>query len=294
MKIIVASEAGFCFGVKRALKIIEEEVEKGNTPLYVYGELIHNKVVVEDLKKRGVFSIDSLEKIEPGTTVVIRTHGISPQEEELLKKKNAKIVDTTCPLVKKAQLLVKRIYEEKRLPIIIGKPEHPEVKGEVGYGGPDAKVISSIDELSDDILKKSLGVIAQTTFNPEKFENIVDFIKKHSTNPLIYDTICYTTVMRQKDTIKLAKESDMMIILGGKHSSNTRTLYERAKKYQPKTYHIERAKDFSPELLEGVNILGISAGASTPDYEIKALVSKIEKHHDNVETVWREGYKWEN
>ncbi len=293
MKVIIASEAGFCFGVKRAIKIINNEIEKGNTPLYVYGELIHNKVVVEDLEKRGVYSIDSIDEVEEGSTVIIRTHGISPKEEEILKKKNVKIVDTTCPLVKKAQLLVERIKKEGKIPIIIGKPEHPEVKGEIGYGGKEAIVISKGEDIPLDGFNKEIGIIAQTTFNPEKFKNIVKIIKKHSTKTIIYDTICYTTVMRQKDTIKLAKESDMMIILGGKHSSNTRTLYEIAKKYQPNTYHMERAENFNPEILEGVNILGISTGASTPDYEIDALVDLIKNHDNNVEIERREGYKWE-
>ena len=293
MKVIIASEAGFCFGVKRAIKIINEEIEKGKVPLYVYGELIHNKVVVKNLEKKGVFTINSIDEIEEGSTVVIRTHGISPQEEKELREKGLKIVDTTCPLVKKAQLLVKKIYDEGKTPVIIGKPEHPEVKGEIGYGGPKAIVVSKDEDIPEGGFKEEVGIIAQTTFNPEKFKNIVNFIKKHSTNALIYDTICYTTVMRQKDTIKLAKESDMMIVLGGKHSSNTRTLYERAKKFQPNTHHIEKASDFNAEILKGINILGISAGASTPDYEIDALVNLIKDSVDNVEIEKREGLKWE-
>jgi 4-hydroxy-3-methylbut-2-enyl diphosphate reductase len=289
-KIIVYDSEGFCFGVKKAIQTVNKAIEEGKENILIYGDIIHNKAVINDFEKRGVKTIHTVDEIIKGSTVIIRTHGIPPSEEQDIRSKAKEVIDTTCPLVKAAQRKVKKIVRGGGIAIIIGKKDHPEVIAEMGYGGSKAFVVSSVDDVNIESIKgEKIGIIAQTTFKEEKFKEISEFILKHSTNVKIYDTICPITRERQKDIVRLSKDCDLMIILGGKNSSNTRVLYEKAKEVQPETLYLENEKEFPVEVLKKVNTICLGTGTSTPPFAIKDFVSFLETkigEREEVEIKW--------
>ena len=230
MEVIVAKTAGFCFGVKRAVDKVYEQIEKGGSPIYTYGPIIHNEEVVKDLEAKGVRVLETEEELaalERGV-VIIRSHGVGRHIYELLDRPGITVVDATCPFVKKIHRIVEEQNAAGRRVIIVGNEEHPEVQGIKGWGDTNTLVIESAEKLDDFHIpeEERLCMVAQTTFNYNKFQVIVEKILKKGYDILVLNTICNATQERQVEARRIASEVDAMIVIGGRHSSNTQKLYE--------------------------------------------------------------------
>ena len=274
----VAKSAGFCFGVKRAVEMVYSEAAKGKK-VYTLGPIIHNEQVVNDLEKKGVNVINSVNDIKDGEniTVIIRSHGISEDIYNQLKAKKVNIVDATCPFVAKIHRIVQEKYKEGNQIVIIGNENHPEVEGINGWCENNAYIIESTSEaekLSLDYEKK-VCIVAQTTFNYKKFKDIVDILSKKSYDIDVMNTICNATEERQTEAGTIAEQSDAMLVIGGKHSSNTQKLYEICKSKCSDTYFIQTLDDLDLKKLQSFRSVGITAGASTPNNIIKEVQSYV-------------------
>lgn len=274
-KVRIADSAGFCFGVSRALEMTENGIDEGKS-IVTYGPIIHNGQVVKALGEKGVRIIEDVNDAHDGDTVVIRSHGVPKKTEEQLKEKGIEYIDATCPFVKKIHRIVSENYAEGKTIVIIGDAKHPEVMGINGWCNDEAVIFSSLDDVNCDILKeKECCVVSQTTFERNLWEKIIKIIKNTCNKVVFFDTICSATNDRQKSTAELAKESDLFIVIGGKNSSNTKKLYQIAKELCKKTLLIEGAW----ELPEGIYVpgerIGITAGASTPDWIIKEVFTTM-------------------
>ena len=280
MEIILAKSAGFCFGVQRAVDMAYEQA--GHREVYTFGPIIHNEEVIEDLKSKGVNIIEDLDELEGKSdcTVVIRSHGVEKKVYDDLNSRGIHVVDATCPFVKKIHNIVKNDSEADRVIIIVGDPNHQEVKGIVGWCSGEVHVVDSeegvlslIDVLSDE--SREISVVSQTTFNLNKFNNIVDIIRNKLYNVNVYETICNATAVRQKEAKEIASRVDAMIVIGGRNSSNTQKLYDISKKECENTYYIQTLVDLDLTTFESVSRVGITAGASTPNYIIKEVHSSM-------------------
>ena len=274
MKVTIAKSAGFCFGVKRAVDLVYSSIEHESN-VCTYGEIIHNEVVVDDFNKKGVHVIRDINELNSSTkgTIIIRSHGISKSEYDEIETKGWNVVDATCPFVKKIHNIVKEQSELCRDIIIIGNSNHPEVEGIRGWCSTNVTVIQTekeAEEFETDPNKK-LCIVAQTTFNYKKFQELVEIISKKGYDILALNTICNATEERQVEASKLAKVSDAMIIIGGKNSSNTQKLYEISKKECEDTYYIQTLSDLDLEDFKSFRSVGITAGASTPNNIIKEV-----------------------
>ncbi len=277
MKIILASTAGFCFGVNNAVKKAYDMLGKGEK-IYTLGPIIHNEQVVDDLKKKGVDVISDVSSVSVGSKVIIRAHGVTPKIYKELRTNNICIVDATCPYVKKIHNLVHEKHSEGFQIVIAGDREHPEVKGIDGWCGNTAFIANNPDDM--DIFPKTeqkCCLVAQTTIRKEKFDGIYEKLKEKCKNVLKFDTICNATSNRQEETLKIAQESDMMLVIGSKNSSNTQKLYEISKNICEKTYLIETYGDLPPINIKEINTLGVTAGASTPERIIKEVIEKMDE-----------------
>lgn len=280
MEVTVAKSAGFCFGVKRAVEMVYQEAEK-DRKVYTLGPIIHNEQVVADLQQKGVGVLESVEDIkEEGITIIIRSHGVGRETLEALQKKNVQIVDATCPFVKKIHNIVQEKQQEGYGIIVVGNASHPEVEGICGWCKKECIVV----ETPQDAVKctfppgKKVCVVAQTTFNYKKFEDIVDILSKKSYDILIMNTICNATEERQTEAGTIARLSDAMIVIGGKHSSNTQKLYEICKAECLDTHFIQTLDDLDLNLFQSFRSVGITAGASTPNNIIKEVQSYVRKY----------------
>ncbi len=279
MEVIVAKSAGFCFGVQRAMDMLMDEVDKGNFPLYTYGPIIHNETVVEDLNRKGVRVIDSLDDLRKITegTVVIRTHGVGPEVYKILEDNGVNIIDATCPFVKKIHETVRKKASEGYHMYIAGDASHPEIQGIMGWC-EDAKtdVISDANELYEVLSDKDelSCLVAQTTFNTKKFKDIVEVFEKSMYNSNVVNTICNATNERQDEARQLASRADAMIVIGGRNSSNTRKLYEICKEQCERTYFVQTLEDFAFRRDDDIKLIGITAGASTP----KNIIKEVQNH----------------
>lgn len=275
MEILVAKSSGFCFGVKRAIKIADKCANSAPVgDIFTLGPIIHNPQVVKRLEESNVFAKKSLDDINSGT-VIIRSHGVKLEEYNEAKEKGLGIVDATCPFVKKAQDLVSRLTNEGYDVIVVGEKDHPEVKGLISYGNKQVRVVSGLAELADMPRVKRLGIVAQTTLPMEKLEDVVRFCLHKATEIKVFNTICNATSTRQAESAALAKQVDVMVVVGGKNSANTRRLAEVCLAIQPKTYHIEVASELDPAWFVGALSAGITSGASTPDWLINEVVERI-------------------
>ncbi len=279
MEVIVAKTAGFCFGVKRAVEQVYEQIEKAEKPVYTYGPIIHNEFVVKDLEEKGVCVLNTEEELSALTDgiVVIRSHGVGKHIYDLLEAHHITVVDATCPFVKKIHRIVEKQTAEGRRVIIIGSPEHPEVQGIRGWGNDTTLVVEKPEQIDDLLLSKEekLCIVSQTTFNYKKFQDLVEKFEKKGYDILVLNTICNATQERQVEARRIASEVDAMIVIGGRHSSNTQKLYEICQKECKNTYFIQSLGDFNPECVNSVRSVGITAGASTPN-------QIIEEVHTNV------------
>ena len=271
----VAKTAGFCYGVKRAVDRVYKGIEDGEK-LSTFGELIHNRQVVEDLEKHGVFSYSEIDKIPENSKVVIRTHGVGKSVIDKLEEAGREYIDLTCPFVAKIHKIVNDNYNEGKNIIIVGDENHPEVKGINGWCNNEAFIIyDTHTKIPEKFIENDCCIVAQTTINREIFGQIVHFLKKTCKRVLFFDTICNATKCRQEEAAKLAEESDLMIIVGGKESSNTAKLYEIAGKSCKECYHVETAKELPQNIYTKNKKIGITAGASTPGGIIEEVVRSM-------------------
>ena len=283
MKITLAKSAGFCFGVKRAVDTVYEQLEMSaaeRQPIYTFGPIIHNEQVVGDLQEKGVEVIDTLEELRTirDAVVVIRSHGVGKDVYDILKENGVEIVDATCPYVKKIHRIVEKQTAEGRRVLIVGSEDHPEVQGIKGWGDERTKVIENMDdfrrlELPED---EKLCIVSQTTFNYKKFQDLVEKISKTRYDITVLNTICNATQERQVEAMRIASQVDVMLVIGGKHSSNTQKLYDICRKECKNTYYIQTLGDFNPECISSVRSVGITAGASTPNNIIEEVHTKCQ------------------
>ncbi len=278
MEILIAEHSGFCEGVERAFAIAIDTAQAG-IPVFMLGNLVHNKQVVERLENLGVKSVSNLSEIPGNTkgTLLISAHGVAPEVYEQAKGMRLEVVDTTCPWVKKAQKIAKELAEEGRFVIIVGDKGHPEVKGLVGWSEGKAVVVENVDDLSNLSLstKDRVGILAQTTQAEEHFDRMVAELKKKVKDLKEYDTICGATSKRQSAAVELAKKVDLILVIGDRMSANTKRLTELCSKTGTETHQIQTVEELDSKWLAGKKKLGITAGASTPEWVIQEVVKAL-------------------
>lgn len=263
MEVIKAKHSGFCFGVKRALDIVNKALNEKGGPIYTIGPLIHNQEVINILKQKGVIPLDDISSIQKGT-VIFRTHGILKEEEEYIKSRRLKAIDATCPFVKKVRKEAIKLKKKGYKVIIVGDRNHQEVKSILSYIENDGIVI----EHPQEVREKKVGIVSQTTQSREVLKRVVEKIIDTSEEVMIINTICEAVEVRMKEAIKIAEIADVMIIVGGTDSANTRRLYKAVKEIRPLSYHIETEIDLDPSWFKGSHIVGLAGGTSTPDFII--------------------------
>ncbi len=276
MEIYVARSAGFCYGVKRAINLAKKTLEKSKLKCFTLGPIIHNPSVVKELEDQGLKVVNKVSDIKKGT-LIIRSHGISKEDKDYLDRKGEEIilVDATCPFVEKALDKLKILSKEGYEIFYLGDKNHPEVKGLLSYINNQAVVFERPDDIPCKKYKK-VGLISQTTQKPELFKRSVEKLLPLCEELRVFNTICQTTTIRQKEARELAKKVDIMIVLGGKMSANTKKLAEVCKNELENTYHIETVKDLKKSWFRGVKKVGITAGASTPKEHIEEVIEFLE------------------
>ena len=273
MKIELAESYGFCFGVKRAIKIAEEHKNSAT-----YGPLIHNSLEIKRLEENyKVGLVEDFRTFKPGDTAIVRTHGIPKDELEKLNETGVEVVDATCPYVTKPQQICEKMSKEGYSIIIFGDEKHPEIKGVKSYAVDGAYVVTSVGELEELKLGERVALVAQTTRKVEEYLEIASYLIPRHKEVRVFNTICNATFENQEAARKLAKRADVMIVIGGKNSSNTKQLYSIAKAGCNESYHIENEEEIECSWFEGKKLCGITAGASTPDWIIQNVVDKIQR-----------------
>jgi len=277
MEVILAKSAGFCFGVERAVEKVYRQLESGKK-IYTYGPIIHNEEVVRDLEKRGVRMIkdeDGLSDIREGA-VVIRSHGVPKRIYERIGQNGLECIDATCPFVKRIHDIVEKESKEGRQIVIIGNAGHPEVEGIMGWSVTPAAVVGTAEEAENFHIDEGipLCVVSQTTFNYNKFKELVEIFQKRGYNVNVVNTICNATEVRQTEAAQIAARVDAMIVIGGRHSSNTQKLFEICHEKCEATYFIQTLDDLHLELPKTAALVGITAGASTPNN----IIEEVQNH----------------
>lgn len=278
MKVLVAAKCGFCPGVRNAISMAEKTLQRAETGQSVYclGPIIHNKDEVERLRAAGLHTVDSVAEMDSGT-VLIRSHGVAPSELNRLKEQGFHIVDATCVLVKRLQQIVKQLEAEGYAVVIIGEENHPEVQGVVGCVG-DVVVVA--DECDLDKLPRDgrLGIVCQTTQSPEHLGRMLDAVARRSFSEMkVVNTLCKEAIKRQESAIELCQKVDIMFVLGGLHSANTRRLADLCKKHNEATFHLQNWDELDRNVLLGKAVAGVTAGASTPNWVIGEFVAHLER-----------------
>lgn len=280
MEIIIGKTAGFCFGVKNAVDNTIEELNKGEKA-YCLGELVHNKQVTEELSSKGVIFIDNIEDAE--NKAIIRAHGVPTSVYEKANDLHIELKDLTCPKVLAIHKLAIKYSRENYYIFLVGQKTHPETIGTISYCGKKSSIIESLEDVEHEVEKfkktnlKNAVVLAQTTISMEKFDNIVDELKKYIQNIEVKNTICASTRLRQEETKEIAKKVECMIIVGGKHSSNSNKLYEIAKKFCKNVFFVQTKDELELEKIKYFKSLGIMAGASTSQKSVEEIVDIIKK-----------------
>ena len=273
MEVILGKTAGFCFGITNAVTKAEDELRK-NKKTYCLGELANNTQVMDKLKNSGLIVIQSIAEALRDSTVIIRAHGEPPETYIKAKEKNINLIDLTCPKVLKIHRMIKEYVEKGYFIIITGDENHPETIGHKGYAEGNCIVINDIEDKDINIPEKNVLIVSQTTFSSEKFDKIIENIKQ---NLEVKKTICSATEMRQQETKEISKQVELMIIIGGKKSSNTKELYKIAMQNAPEAICIETMEELNKNKIKKYNKVGIMAGASTPENIIKEVVDGISK-----------------
>jgi 4-hydroxy-3-methylbut-2-enyl diphosphate reductase len=272
----VADQAGYCFGVRRALDMAKEYLSRDDRKVYSLGPIIHNPEVVKDFRERGLVPVDSLDDIEQGV-LVIRSHGVEKRFLEQAQSKGLEVVDATCPFVKNAQRLARQLSRGGYQLVIVGEESHPEVKGILSYSGKAPIVVSNAEQLQAKELGPKVGVLAQTTQTHENFIRVVDAVLTSAYECRVYNTICNATLSRQTAAVELAQTMDVMFVVGGRNSANTARLAELCGSVCSTTYHIESPDEIAAEMLKNKRHIGITAGASTPSSQVEAVRKALEK-----------------
>ena len=280
MEVIKAKSAGFCFGVKKAMETVYQQIEENaDKPIYTFGPLIHNEEVVKELKSKGVEVVDSVEELKAlkDGIVIIRSHGVSKDIYKIMEDNGITCVDATCPFVKRIHKIVDKESALGKKIIVIGNDGHPEVEGIKGWSNTPAVVIEKEEEALEFSCKldEKICIVSQTTFNYNKFKELVEIFQKKGYDISVVNTICNATEERQTEAKKIAAEADVMIVIGGTHSSNTRKLYEICKNECENTHFIQTLDDLNLELPKSVRLVGITAGASTPNNIIEEVQNYV-------------------
>jgi (E)-4-hydroxy-3-methyl-but-2-enyl pyrophosphate reductase len=279
MSVKLAETAGFCMGVKRAVDMVLDIAQrKGKENIYTYGPLIHNPQTVEILTRRGIIpiqDIDAIDAADTGATIIIRAHGISPQERKKIRERGIRIIDATCPKVAHVQAIIKKHASRDYTILIVGDGDHPEVNGLLGYAGGRGIVIDKRDDVDRLPPLNKVCVVAQTTQSVDDFKAIVEGIRDRFSDNVVFDTICNSTEKRQAEVKYLASEMDAILIVGGKNSANTRRLANISEQQGKPTFYIETAAELSAIPIESYEKIGVSAGASTPNWIIERVVDSI-------------------
>lgn len=272
-----AVHAGYCWGVERAIDMVHQTTETHqNVPVRTLGPIIHNPQVVQSLADKGASAIDSLDDMPVGGTVIIRTHGVPPETYQQAEQKNLTVVDATCPLVTLVQNRAKQLVNEGYHLVIFGNSKHPEVIGTVGHAGGHATIIEKPEEARTvKLANKKVGLVVQTTQEPERLSAVLANLAPRCKELKVFNTICNPTIERQDAARDLAREVQLMIVVGGKNSSNTRHLATVCQQEGAITYHIEEPTEVEADWFAGVNEIGVTAGASTPGYLMDQVISRI-------------------
>lgn len=276
LRIEVASHAGVCYGVERALKLAAHAAESARGSITTLGPLIHNPIVVRDLESAGVKGAQTVDEVESGT-LIIRAHGVVPQVIDQARAKGLEVLDATCPYVKKVHMAAEKLVREGYQLIVVGESGHPEVEGILGHAGDAAHVVSTPRDLDGVDLARKVGVVVQTTQTPANLAAIVSALALRTMDLRVVNTICSATQERQDSAAELASRADVMIVIGGKNSGNTRRLAEICMDRCPRTHHIEDSSEIQRTWFEGVALVGITAGASTPGAHIDAALACINR-----------------
>ena len=281
MEITVAKSAGFCFGVQRAVDSVYKELEENSGKIYTFGPIIHNEQVVEDLNKRGIEVIDTVEQLKEikEGTVVIRSHGVAKEIYDILEQQKLKMVDATCPFVKKIHNIVLDESNNGKTIIIIGNDNHPEVEGIKGWVNGEVIVINKEEQIEKLSLSEQTKacIVSQTTFNHNKFKYLVEIIRKKGYDITVVNTICNATHVRQVEAQKISSKVDGMMVIGGKNSSNTQKLYDICRNECENTFYVQTVKDLNLHELKSLKSIGITAGASTPKNIIEEVRTECQK-----------------
>lgn len=281
MEITVAKSAGFCFGVQRAVDSVYKELEENSGKIYTFGPIIHNEQVVEDLNKKGIEVIDTVEQLKEikEGTVVIRSHGVAKEIYDILEQQKLKMVNATCPFVKKIHNIVLDESNNGKTIIIIGNDNHPEVEGIKGWVNGEVIVINKEEQIEKLSLPEQTKacIVSQTTFNHNKFKYLVEIIRKKGYDITVVNTICNATHVRQVEAQKISSKVDGMIVIGGKNSSNTQKLYDICRNECENTFYVQTVKDLNLHELKSLKSIGITAGASTPKNIIEEVRTECQK-----------------
>lgn len=271
-----AVHAGYCWGVERALDIVNQTAETHkDVPVRTLGPIIHNPQVVQSFNDKGVCTIDSLDEMAAGGTVIIRTHGVAPQVYQQAEAKGLALVDATCPLVTLVQNKAKQLVNEGYHLVIFGNSKHPEVIGTLGHAGGNATVIEKPADARTAKLPKKVGVVVQTTQETELVSELLSYLAPRCKEIKVFNTICNPTIERQDAARELAREVQVMIVVGGKNSSNTRHLADVCREEGATTYHIEEPAEVEPAWFTGIQEIGVTAGASTPGWLMDQVITRI-------------------
>ncbi|OGP92930.1 MAG: 4-hydroxy-3-methylbut-2-enyl diphosphate reductase [Deltaproteobacteria bacterium RBG_16_48_10] len=279
MKLFIAKSAGFCFGVKRAMDLALEAAKRDPRDLCTLGPLIHNPQAVEFLKGLGIEVKEKIEEIPKGT-VIFRSHGVSLQDLKKAREKGIRIIDATCPIVKRAQFYAKFLHRYRYAVLIVGDAHHPEVEAIRSYLPEGVEVIERVEEVHRSGPWEKLGIIAQTTQSFNLFKKVVALSLERAKEVRAFNTICHATMIRQKEAVEIARKVDCMIVIGGHNSGNTQRLASMCREIQPCTIHIETARELNPKRLVRKSRIGLTAGASTPHWiieEVEEVVRTLTK-----------------
>jgi 4-hydroxy-3-methylbut-2-enyl diphosphate reductase len=282
MEVLLAEEYGFCFGVERAVEMVEDALDEGVRPIRSIGPLIHNAQEMERLGAKGVSTIDSPDEADSDTIAVIRAHGVTPQVQRALEERAAKVVDATCPFVTRVQHLAERAAKQGRDVVVAGNPDHPEMIGVVGYAPDNTYVVRDASEVASLPSLRAPLVVSQTTIKLKTFLEVAEAVRaKTDTEPQVVNTICSATRDRQDAARALAGQVDVFYVIGGRHSSNSVKLLAVCQEQCQRSFLIETPAEINPGDLAGVKRVGVTAGASTPDWLIDRVVSRLHQIGSN-------------
>lgn len=282
MEIILAKQYGFCYGVKRAIELAMDSINIAeHRKAFTYGDIIHNPQMVRKLAEQNITSVNDLSEIASGEVVIIRSHGVGPAVYEKIKEQGLVLVDATCPNVAQAQKIARKFAHEGLQVIIVGEHGHPEVKSVVQWAGKNVIVVENwLEATALNLTEQKIGVLSQTTVDVEQFDKTLQVLIAKAKSTKVERTICAATRQRQKAALEMAEEVNTVLVFGGKASANTRHLYDIVREVCPQAFHVETFADFTPEeikIITNSKKVGITAGASTPDWIVQEAITKLKE-----------------